>query len=73
MAEGDKAWARSHKNGRVALVFLYGSGQFSAGAVPANGAASINGNVAGPLERAQAYADQQSGCKQPCGCPPWEK
>jgi hypothetical protein len=72
MAEADQAWARSHKNGRVALVFRYGDGRFSAGAVPVNGTSSIQGNVAGPLERAQAYADQQSGCKQRGNCPPWK-
>lgn len=70
MADQDRAWHRLHKNGRAALVLQVG-GRFSAGAVPQNGTSSIAGSVPGPLERAQAYADRESGCAQPCGCPPW--
>ena len=67
-----RRWSRIHRNGMVALVFQSEPERFSAGAVPANGTASIHTDVRGSLERAKTYADEQSGCPQPCTCPRWQ-
>ena len=72
MSEGDAGWSRSHVSGMVAIVFQWGGGKFSAGAVPKNGMKGIRSNVGGPLERVRAIADAESGRPQPCACPPWE-
>jgi hypothetical protein len=68
----DRAWHRRHQNGQVALVFER-DGKFSAGAAPENGSRSIRYDAAQTLDAAQRYADRESGCPQPCQCPPWSE
>ena len=68
--ETARSWSRTHANGMIALMFEVGD-QFSAGAAPANGTASIRYRIPGTLAVAQPYGDAQSGCLQPCTCQPW--
>lgn len=70
----DHAWSRTHKNGRTALVFEHADwpGQFSAGATPSVGAKAMERGI-GSLEKAKEIADADSGCTQPCSCPPWSE
>jgi hypothetical protein len=67
-------WRRQHANGMVTRVtarFHSGEYRFSACAVREGEAASMRADVTGPLEHVQTVADADSGCPQPCTCPPW--
>jgi hypothetical protein len=73
MAERDYHGNRRHKNRMVAIVMSipWSGDQFVAGAIREDESSSLG--VARGLERAKAYADAQSGCSQPCDCPPWSE
>ena len=75
MTEKRRAWSREHANGVTAIAFEYATDWFGAGAIPIDGTAlsSMRVGLRGPLPRVQAVADQESGCPQPCACPPWQE
>ena len=72
MKNRSRAWSRAHANGMAALVIQlpYEADHYAAGAIARTGAGEL-GDVRAPLQRAKADADEASGCKQPCTCPPW--
>ena len=65
-----KSWHRRHRNGMVALVraVVDNPGKFAYGAV-ADGESLAMGSAFVTLHQAQAAADEESDCQQPCGCP----
>jgi hypothetical protein len=70
MSEPRKAsWTRIHRDGKSAHVIQHGEREFSASST--NGEfAPMTRNIR-TLEDAQAEADRQSKCPQPCVCKSW--
>ena len=69
--ERSKVWFRMHKNGLIASVSEspLGPDRYICGATRPHEAKSF-GEVRG-FSEAKVEADRDSGCRQPCDCPPW--
>jgi hypothetical protein len=67
-----KSWRREHRTGMVAIVraVVDNPGKFAYGAV-SDGETVALGSAFVTLQQAQAAADEESDCQQPCRCPGW--
>jgi hypothetical protein len=73
--EESREWQRFHRNGSRALVCRHADvnpGRYTAGSGFRGDPTGFEVNIES-LDEAKRIADNASGCRQPCDCPPWSE